>query len=135
MPTRPPLRGLHEENGFMRARISALASASLLVSVVLLGLALADSASAQAREHEKVNIAVTGDITALDPATRSITIKSTNDEGVAYTVDGSATIMRGATNIKLEDLKVGWNVAVNGHDLRGQKLLTMIKVTKAPDVE
>jgi Cu/Ag efflux protein CusF len=95
-------------------------------------LALAGAAFAQARVKEKVNIAVTGDITELDSEARTITIKSTNDDGISYQVDGSATIMKGAQNLALGDLKTGWNVAANGHQTGDTRLLTLIKVVKAP---
>jgi Cu/Ag efflux protein CusF len=95
-------------------------------------LALASGASAQPRVEEKANIAVTGDIKAIDPVARKITIESTHDKGVVYDVDGAATIMSGAKKLTLSDLKVGWNVVVNGHDLRGAQTLTYIKVVKAP---
>jgi len=114
----------------MRPRIPTLAFALVLMAVA--GLALARTSNAQPRVEEKTNIAVTGDITAIDAATRSITVKSTHDEGVDYTVDGSATIMRGASKIALEDLKTGWNVVVNGHDDGTTKRITFIKVVKAP---
>jgi len=102
------------------------------MAALLWGLALAGTAAAQARVEEKINIAVTGDITALDAEARTITIKSTNDEGISYQVDGSATIMQGATKLELGDLKEGWNVAVNGHRTGETRLLTFIKVVKAP---
>ncbi|MEB2344638.1 MAG: hypothetical protein OZ948_07860 [Deltaproteobacteria bacterium] len=111
-----------------RTRISTFAAAATL----LCSLAVAGAAFAQARVHEKVNIAVTGDITALDPAARTITVKSTHDDGIEYTVDGSATIMRGSQTLELADLKEGWNVVVNGHQTGDTRLLTMIKVVKAP---
>lgn len=113
----------------MRLRIPTIA---LAIALAVTGLALARTSSAQARVEEKVNVAVTGDITAIDAAKRTITLKSTHDEGVDYVVDGSATIMRGATKLGLGDLKVGWNVVANGHDDGKTKLITFIKVVKAP---
>jgi hypothetical protein len=47
-------------------------------------------------------------------------------------VDDSASIMKGVTKLSLADLKKGWSVAVNGHDDGTRKLLTFIKVVKAP---
>jgi hypothetical protein len=98
----------------------------------MLGLVLGSAVTAQVRVKEKVNVAATGEITAIDAATKSLTVKSTNDEGVVYVVDDSATIMRGATKLTLADLQKGWSVAVNGHDDGTQKLLVFIKVVKAP---
>jgi hypothetical protein len=112
------------------ARQTALALA--LLGIVLSGLAGAGSAGAQARVEEKVNVAVTGDILAIDAAARSLTVKSTHDEGVVYTVAESATILKGADPLALGDLRVGWNVAMNGHDDGTRKLVTYIKVVKAP---
>jgi Cu/Ag efflux protein CusF len=104
----------------------------LLAASLLLVTTWAHGAFAQARELEKANIAVTGDIKAIDVEKRTITIQSTHDEGVTYDVESVATIMKGGQKIGLGDLKVGWNVVVNGHDLRGKQTLTLIQVTKAP---
>lgn len=40
--------------------------------------------------------------------------------------------MRGSQTLLLSDLKTGWNVVVNGHRTGDTRLLTMIKVVKAP---
>lgn len=103
-----------------------------LVASLLCTLAWASAVQAQPREEEKVNIAVTGDITALDAAARKITVKSTVDEGVVYEVDAAATIMSGDQKVALGDLKVGWNVAMNGHRHQDERLITYIKVVKSP---
>jgi hypothetical protein len=103
-----------------------------LLGGLALALAQVSDVGAQAREEEKVNIAITGDITALDAEKRTLTIKSTNDEGVSYQVDGSASIMKGSQKLELGDLKTGWNVVVNGHRTGDTRLLTFIKVVKAP---
>ena len=110
----------------MRTRISTVAT------VLMLALMLGSVADAQVRVTEKGNVAATGEITAIDAATRSVTVKSTNDEGVVYVVDESATIMNGATKLALGDLQKGWSVAISGHDDGTRKLLTFIKVVKAP---
>ncbi len=110
----------------MRIRIAMVAS------VLMLGLVLGSAVTAQVRTTEKANIVATGEITAIDAATKSLTVKSTNDEGVAYVVDDSASIMKGATKLALADLKPGWSVAINGHDDGTRKLLTLIKVVTAP---
>ena len=110
----------------MRTRIATVAT------VLMLGLMLGSAVHAQVRATEKGNVAATGEITAIDAATKSLTVKSTNDEGVVYVVDDSATIMNGATKLALGDLQKGWSVAINGHDDGTRKLLTFIKVVKAP---
>jgi hypothetical protein len=117
----------------MVTQVTRTAAPSLaLLGIVLLALAGAGPAGAQARVEEKVNVAVTGDIVAIDAAARSLTVKSTHDEGVVYAVAESATILKGADPLALGDLKVGWNVALNGHDDGTRKLVTYIKVVKAP---
>ena len=83
----------------MRTRISTVAT------VLMLGLVLGSTVTAQVRVKEKVNVVATGEITAMDAATKSLTVKSTNDEGVVYVVDDSATIMNGATKVALGDLR------------------------------
>jgi len=110
----------------MRTRIATLGFA------LVVGLTLASTAGAQARVEERGNVAATGDIQAIDVAKKTITVKSTNDDGVVYTVADSASIMRQNNKLALGDLKVGWNVVVNGHDDGTTKLVTFIKVLKAP---
>jgi uncharacterized membrane protein len=112
---------------------SALAFAALLATGSAVLLATADTATAQARVEERLGFAVTGDVKAIDAAAKTITIKSTNDDGVVYAVDPTATLMRGGQTIPLSDVQVGWNVAVNGQEARdGARTITMLKVTKAP---
>ena len=110
----------------MRTRISTVATA------LMLALILGSVVNAQVRVTEKGNVAATGEITAIDAATKSVTVKSTNDDGVAYVVDDSATIMKGSTKLALGDLQKGWSVTINGHDDGTRKLLTFIKVVTAP---
>jgi ABC-type Fe3+-hydroxamate transport system substrate-binding protein len=104
---------------------------ALLASLLWL-LAWASAGTAQPRENEKVNLVVTGEVTALDAAARKITVKSTNDEGVVYGVDASATILSGSQTLALGDLRVGWSVAMNGHGTGEDRLVTYIKVVKKP---
>ena len=111
----------------MHARISMLAL-SLLVGVAVIG----GAASAQVRAKEKVGFAVTGEITAIDAAAKTITVKSTNDKGLVYKVDDTASIMSGAKKLSLGDLSKGMSVAMNGQDDGTNKVATYIKVVKAP---
>jgi ABC-type Fe3+-hydroxamate transport system substrate-binding protein len=104
---------------------------ALLASLLCL-LAWASAGTAQPREKENVNLTVTGDVTAVDAAARKITVKSTNDEGVVYGVDASATILSGSETLALGDVQVGWNVAMNGHRTGEDRLVTYIKVVKKP---
>ena len=111
----------------MHSRIPMLALA-LLVGVVAVG----GAASAQVRVKEKVGFAVTGEITAIDAAAKTITVKSTNDKGVVYKVDATASIMSGGKKVGLGELSKGMSVAMNGQDDGTTKLATYIKVVKAP---
>jgi hypothetical protein len=116
----------------MRTRIATLGFALTLGCTLLAGLSVASAAGAQARVEERVNVAVTGDIQAIDVAAKTITVKSTNDDGLVYSVADSASIMRQANKITLGDLKPGWNVVLNGNDNGTTKVVTFIKVLKAP---
>jgi hypothetical protein len=114
-----------------RARISTLAL-GVVLGVLAAAVSLPGSATAQKRTKEKLGFAVTGEITAIDPAAKSITVKSTNDEGVTYQVADSATILSGSKHLTLADLKKGWSVAMNGQRHGDAHTATMIKVVKAP---
>jgi Cu/Ag efflux protein CusF len=111
----------------IRMRIATLSLA------VLAALALAATAGAQVRVEEKVNLTVTGEITALDAAARQITVKDAHDAELVYAVDGSATILSGANQkLALGELQKGWHVVMNGHEAGGRRLVTYVKVVKQP---
>ena len=110
----------------MRARISTLAIA------LVLGFALATSVSAQVRMREKTDFAITGDITAINTAEKTLTLESTNDKGQVYTVNDTTTFMSGANKVTFGDLRRGMNVVANGHDDGETRLITYLKITKAP---
>lgn len=105
---------------------------AMLGFALLTGLALAGAVGAQVRVEEKVNVVATGEILAIDAAARSLTVKSTFDEGIVYTVAENATIQKGAAALPLAELRVGWSVVMNGHNDGTRKLVTYIKVVKAP---
>ena len=113
----------------MRFRVSML-----LVGVVA-GLVLSDAVNAQTRVEEKTGFAVTGEITAIDVSAKKITVKSTNDEGIVYSVADTASIMSGSNNpskLTLGDLKKGWSVVMNGQSRGDERVATYIKVVKNP---
>jgi len=109
-----------------RARITMLGFA------VMMGLATATTVAAQARMREKTDFAITGEITAINTAERTLTVESTNDKGQIYTVNDTTTLMSGANNVTFGDLRRGMNVVANGHDNGETRLITYLKVTKAP---
>lgn len=106
---------------------------STLAFAVVLGTALSNVASAQVRERERGNIAVTADVIEVDVETRKIKIKGETEEVMEYTVAESATILRGSTPIQLTEIKKGWNITVQGHHDGTSGSLTYIKVMKAPE--
>jgi hypothetical protein len=114
----------------MSVRLAALAGSLLLV--LSLGFALAPSAGAQARVEEKVGFGVTGEVAAVDAEARTIKVKGEHDEGLVYDVDGSATVLAGSEGRSLGDLAVGSSVVMNGHGEGSRRVVTYIKVVKAP---
>jgi hypothetical protein len=110
----------------MRVRISMLAG------TLIAGLALASAVAAQVRTHEPVDFTVTGEITAIDAAAKSLTVKGANDDGGVYVVNDKTTIMSGSKKVALGDLKKGWRVVLNGDDDGARKLVTYMEVVDAP---
>jgi hypothetical protein len=113
-------------NRMTRTRISTLGFA------LLIGFALATSVSAQVRMREKTDFAITGDITAINTAEKTLTLESTNDKGQVYTVNDTTTFMSGANKVTFGDLRRGMNVVANGRDDGETRLITYLKITKAP---
>ena len=114
----------------MHLRLAAIGSALLLTLSV--GVLMPAMAGAQARVEEKVSFGVTGEITAVDADAQTITVKGENDEGLVYAVDGSATVLAGSEGQSLGDLAVGSSVVMNGHGDGARRVVTYIKVVKAP---
>jgi len=110
----------------MRARISTL------VLAVGVGLVVATTVAAQVRTREKIDFAITGEITAVNSAEKTLTLESTNDKGLVYSVNDSTTLMSGGAKVTFGDLRRGMNVVANGHDDGQTRLITYLKVTKAP---
>ena len=79
----------------MSARLGIRSAALTIASGMALvaGLALAAGAQAQARQEEKANIVVTGDVKAVDPIANTITIKGEHDDqAVRYDVEPAASM-------------------------------------------
>ncbi len=114
----------------MSVRVAALVSSLLLL--LSAGGLLAPSAGAQARVEEKVSFGITGELAAVDAAARTIKVKGEHDEGLVYGVDGSATVLAGSEARSLGDLAVGSSVVMNGHGEGSRRVVTYIKVVKAP---
>ncbi len=114
----------------MHVRVATIGA--ILLLALSLGFGMPPTAGAQARVEEKVAFGVTGEVEAIDAEARTITVKSENDEGLVYGVDGSATVLVGSESKGLGDLAVGSSVVMNGHGDGDQRVVTYIKVVKAP---
>ena len=78
------------------------------------GAALAALLFASGGHAQSVNFAVTGKITAVDTAKKTISVKGANDDGGTYDVTSDTSIMLEKKKLTLGDLKVGWHVVLNG---------------------
>ena len=99
---------------------------------VVFALAAAPLAHAQTIKKTDETGAVTGDITALDVAGGTITVKGPNDDGGTYKVDKYTGIMNGDQHVALKDLKKGWHVVVNYDTVNKIKTAKLIEVVQAP---
>jgi hypothetical protein len=99
---------------------------------VLIALGAAPSALAQTIKDQTETGAVTGNITALDVAAGTLTVKGPNDDGGVYKVDTYTSVMNGAQKVALEDLKTGWRVVVNYDTTDKGKVAKLIEVVATP---
>jgi len=90
-----------------RIRPVAIAIAAILT------LGVASLVHAQTIQDTEETAAITGEITRIDVAGGTLTVKGPNDDGGTYTVDKDTGIMNGAKKIALKDLQKGWRVVVN----------------------
>ena len=99
---------------------------------VLIALGAAPLAQAQTIKDQTETGAVTGEITQLDVAGNSLTVKGPNNDGGTYKVDAYTGIMNGAQKVALKDLKKGWRVVVNYDSTDKGKVAKLIEVVDAP---
>jgi len=99
---------------------------------VLIALGAAPFARAQTIKDQTETAAVTGDITALDVAAGTLTVKGPNKDGGTYKVDQYTGIMNGAQKVALKDLKTGWRVVVNYDTTDKGKVAKLIEVVQTP---
>ena len=109
-----------------RTRIFAIAIAASFA------LGAAPLAYAQTIKDQTETAAVTGEITALDVAGSTLTVKGPNKDGGVYKVDSYTGIMNGAQKVALKDLKKGWRVVVNYDTTDKGKVAKLIEVVDAP---
>jgi hypothetical protein len=112
-----------------RTRPFAIAFAAILA------LGVASLAHAQKDTTHPYTGAVTGKITALDAAAKTLTVKGANDDGGVFAVNADTQVMNDAKAIKFGDLKKGWSVVVNWDYASVEsksKVAKLIEVTDAP---
>ena len=80
-----------------------------IAGAVMAALLLASLGHAQG-----VNFAVTGKVTAVDTAKKTIIVKGANDDGGTYAVTSDTSIMLEKKKLALGDVKPGWHVVLNG---------------------
>ncbi len=107
-----------------------MARSRLLVSVLsfwtlFFGVA---GTHAQVRQQQSTNSAVTGEITAIDNAAKTLTVKGANKDGGVYLTNSYTTIMNGDKSVGLGDLKKGWHVAVTFDQESGKNVAQYISV-------
>jgi hypothetical protein len=103
-----------------RSLVSVLCSLILLVG--------ATGTLAQVRQQQSTNAGVTGEITAIDSAAKTLTVKGANHDGGVYLTNSYTTIMNGDKAIGLGDLKKGWHVAVTSDQENGENIAQYITV-------
>ena len=112
-----------------RIRSFAIALAAILA------LGTAPLAHAQKDTTHPYTGAVTGTITALDAAAKTLTVKGANDDGGVFAVNADTQVMNDAKAIKFGALKKGWGVVVNWDYASVEsksKVAKLIEVTDAP---
>ncbi len=100
-----------------------------ILATVLLAVA---GANAQTRVEEKVDHALTGQVTAVDPAAGTLTVEGVHGEGGAYRVDDATTILVGGQRTTLAGIHKGDWVALDA-DREGQAdLATYVSIVEDP---
>jgi len=98
-------------------------------------LVLAQLAHAQENTRAPYTGAVTGTITALDTAAKTLTVEGPNQDGGVFSVTSDTQVMNGAKTVPFADLKKGWRVVVSWDyaavDSK-QMVAKLIEVTDAP---
>jgi hypothetical protein len=95
----------------------------------------ANLASAQTVQKETADFLMTGEITAIDTAAKTLTLKGANGESGTFTVNDATTIMNGNAKIPLSGLQKGSRVALNGDDPGDKKIATYIEVVEGPETK
>jgi Cu/Ag efflux protein CusF len=104
----------------IRSLVFVLCSLTLLVG--------ATATRAQVRPQQSTNLGVTGQITSIDSAAKTLTVIGANKDGGVFVTNSYTTIMNGDKGIGLGDLKKGWHVAVSYDQENGKNVAQYITV-------
>jgi len=110
----------------MMKKVIALMIMVLFVGMTL-GIASAEEAVKPAPAQKNAPAGVRGEVTAVDAAAKSITIKSTK-QGVQLTVTDKTKIMVGKESKTLADVKVGDRAMANYKKEGDKNIATSIRV-------
>jgi hypothetical protein len=109
-----------------------LQSIGLTLATALL---CASFATAQTVQKETADFLMTGEITAIDTAAKTLTLKGANGESGTFVVNDATTIMNGNAKIPLSGLQKGSRVALNGDNPGDKKIATYIEVVEGPETK
>jgi len=101
--------------------------------MIVATLLTATLANAQMVKKETADFLMTGEITAIDTTSKTISLKGANGESGTFVVNDATTIMSGNAKIKLADLQKGARVALNGDNPGDKKIATYIEVVEGPE--
>lgn len=107
-----------------------LLAACLVAALTVLVMGTTPSTQAQVEKQETVGWASTGKITSIDAATGMIEIEEENGTGTVFTCDAKTTIMSGAKQVEIGDLKKGMQVVVNGDMRDGKRVATYLEAVE-----
>lgn len=103
------------------------------IPALLLGLAIALGAQAQPVQKEMVQIAFTGEVTAVDVKAGTVSVRGANGEAGVFEVDPKlTTIMSGSQDRELASLHKGEWIAIDANTRDGRKVATLIQVVEDP---
>lgn len=105
------------------------------VVATVLALALASWAGvvqSQVNMDETVNTAVSGKVTVVDAAAKTITVVGPNDDGGVFWINDKTTIMAdGPKKLGFDALKKGQHVAVDADTKDSKSIATYIEIVDA----
>lgn len=94
---------------------------------------LASGAGAQSVQNEKVGVAFTGEVTAVDASAKTISVSGANGEKGVFQIDDKTTIMSSSQKVGLSGLHVGEWISIDADQQHGKKVATYVEVVDDPD--